>query len=146
MTMGLAGGSAPSTPEDQRLAMARTDSGGRKSPRRTLVQARVSAKELAAWRSKAASAGVSSSALLRQAMARAVVWVPSADEAERGRLRREAERARTREVARIGNNLNQLARWANRHKASAAAERVLARLLDVERALRALAPSGPPTA
>ena len=144
MTMGLAGGSAPSTPEDQRLAMARTDSGGRKPPRRSLVQARVSPKELAAWRSKASAAGVSSSALLRQAMTRAAVWIPAAEDAERRRLWREAERGRTREIARIGNNLNQLARWANRHKASADATRVLERLLDIKRALQALAPTGPP--
>ncbi len=32
-----------------------------------------------------------------------------------------AERERTRQVARIGNNLNQLARWANTHKTAAEA-------------------------
>ncbi|MCY4599803.1 MAG: MobC family plasmid mobilization relaxosome protein [Acidobacteria bacterium] len=119
------------------------DSGERKSPpRRGLVQARVSPRELAAWRSKAASAGVSSSALLRQAMARTGVWAPSANEVERAR-RREVERERTRELVRIGNNLNQIARWANRHKSAADAAEVSLHLAAIELALRALArPAG----
>ena len=116
------------------------DSGERKSPqRRGLVQARVSARELAAWRSKAAAAGVSSSALLRQAMARTGAWTPSASEVERAR-RREVERARTRELVRIGNNLNQIARWANRHKSAADAGEVSLRLAAIELALRGLTP------
>ena len=116
------------------------DSGERKSPRRRgLVQARVSARELAAWRSKAAAAGVSSSVLLRQAMARTGAWTPSASEVERAR-RREVERERTRELVRIGNNLNQIARWANRHKSAADAGEVSLRLAAIELVLRALAP------
>ena len=137
--MRLAGGSAPSTPDDPGEDEV-PDSGERKSPRRRgLVQARVSPRELAAWRSKAAAAGVSSSALLRQAMARTGAWTPSANEVERAR-RRAVERERTRELVRIGNNLNQIARWANRHKSAADAGEVSLRLAAIELALRALAP------
>lgn len=118
--------------------MAKTDSGERESARRTLVQARVSAGELKAWRSKAAAAGVSSSVLLRQAMARTGAWTPSSADVERERSR-EVERGRTRELARIGNNLNQLAKWANTHTSSVDAGEVLVRLVAIEQALRELA-------
>lgn len=141
MTMRLAGGCAPSTPDDPEEREV-PDSGERKSPRRrSLVQARVSPRELASWRAKAAAAGVSSSALLRQAMARTGVWTPTAADAERER-EREVKRARTRELARIGSNLNQIARWANEHKSAADAVEVTRHLAAIELALRDLAPSG----
>ena len=60
-------------------------------------------------------------------------------ERERGR---EVERERTRELARIGNNLNQIARWANEHKSAADAVEVSRHLAAIELALRDLAPSG----
>ena len=118
------------------------DSGERKSQRRrSFVQARVSARELASWRAKAVAARVSSSALLRQAMARTGVWIPTAADVERERGR-EVERAQTRELARIGNNLNQIAPWANEHKSAADAVEVSCHLAATELALRDLAPSG----
>ena len=52
----------------------------------------------------------------------------------------EAERERTRELARIGANLNQIARWANTFKAHAEAVEIVAHLVAIERALAALAP------
>ena len=45
----------------------------------------------------------------------------------------------TRQIARIGNNLNQLARWANTHKPAAEAIAVIAHLVSVERSLLAVA-------
>ena len=142
MTTGLAGGSAPSTPKST-VGMATNDSGERKPPPRSLVQARVSPEDLAAWRSKAAASGVSASALLRQAMVHTGAWTPTSDDAERKRAR-EAEHERTREIARLGNNLNQIARWANRHKSALEAVEVIVQLAAIERALRDLAPSGRP--
>ena len=56
----------------------------------------------------------------------------------------EAERERTRELARIGANLNQIARWANTFKANAEAVEIVAHLVAIERALAALAPVGSP--
>ena len=44
--------------------------------------------------------------LLRQAMARTRTWTAASAE---------VERERTRQIARVGNNLNQIARWANTH-------------------------------
>ena len=136
--MGLAGGSAPSTPaanEERHMP----DS----SKRRHLVQARVSPAELAAWTAKAAAAGVSSSALLREAMTHTGVWTPTADDAAREHAR-EVARERTREIARIGNNVNQLARWANRYQSAADAVEVVVHLAAIERALRNLTPSRRP--
>ena len=140
MTPGLAGGSAPSTPATTN-SMAGDAGDERKSARRTLVQARVSTKEFARWRSKATAAGVSSSELLRQAMARTGAWTPSSADVERARAR-DVERARTREIARIGGNVNQIARWANTHKGEADAGEVLVQLVAIERALRELVLSG----
>ena len=98
--------------------------------RRTVrVHARVSPAELAGWRAKAAAAGVPLSDLLRQAMARTRTWTAAAAD---------AERERTRQVARIGNNLNQLARWANRHASAVEAVEVIANLVAFERELRKL--------
>ena len=94
------------------------------------VHLRVSPAERAAWKAKAAAAGLSLSALLRQAMARTQTWTAPA---------MAVERERSRQIARIGNNLNQLARWANTHASPIEAVRVTDRLRAVERALRALA-------
>ena len=80
------------------------------------VHARVSPAELADWRAKAAAGGVPLSDLLRQAMARTRTWTAVAAD---------AERERTRQVARIGNNLNQFARWANRHASTVEGVEVL---------------------
>ena len=71
------------------------------------------------------------SALIRRAMARTRTWtVPAAA----------VERERTRQVSRIGNNLNQIARWANTHKEAVEAVEVIAHLIAVKRALASLSP------
>ena len=99
------------------------------SRRRTAIaHARVSEAELAAWQAKAAAAGVPLSALLRQAMARTRTWTAPAAA---------VERVRTRELARIGSNLNQIARWANTYPEAAEAVQVLAHLVAIEQALGA---------
>ena len=46
------------------------------------------------------------------------------------------EKERIRQLARIGTNLNQLARWANTHKGSAETVDVLTVLISIERALQ----------
>ncbi|MDE0527716.1 MAG: plasmid mobilization relaxosome protein MobC [Truepera sp.] len=60
-------------------------------------------------------------------MARTRTWTAPAAEVER-----------TRQIARIGNNLNQIARWANTHKAAVEAVEVVAHLVAIERAVAAL--------
>ena len=64
--------------------------------------------------------------------------------AESAVWRAKVERERTRQVVRIGNNLNQVARWANTHKTAAEAVEVIAHLITIERALAALKPAGNP--
>ena len=97
---------------------------------RTLIaQARVSEAELAEWRAKAAAAGVPLSELLRRAMARTRTWTAAAAE---------VERERTHELARIGSNLNQIARWANTYKTEAEAAEIVAHLVAIERDLGTL--------
>ena len=99
--------------------------------RRTVtVAARVTPAEHAAWQDKAAAAGVSPSALLRQAMSRTRTWTAPA---------LAVERERTRQLARIGSNLNQLARWANTHASAVEAVAVIANLVSFERSLLAVA-------
>ena len=97
--------------------------------RTVMVAARVMPAEHAAWQDKAA-AGVSPSALLRQAIARTRTWTAPA---------LAIERERSRQIAGIGNNLNQLARRANTHAAAAEAVAVIAKLVSFERSLLAVA-------
>ena len=105
--------------------------GARMAERRTVrVHVRVSPAELAAWRAKAAAVGVPLSDLLRQAMARTRTWTAPA---------LAVERERSRQIGRIGNNLNQLARWANTHASAVEAVTVIANLVAFERSLLALA-------
>ena len=121
------GGCAPPSNPQQEPKMPRR----RSAPtRHAIAHARVSAAELAAWQAKAAAAGVSLSELLRQAMARTQTWTAPA---------REVERERPRQIARIGSNLNQIARWAHTHvDEDLAVVEVLAHLVAIERALTAL--------
>ena len=100
--------------------------------RTAVVRARVLPSEHAAWKTKAA-AGVSPPDLLRQAMARTRTWTARAVA---------VERERTLQVARIGNNLNQIARWANTHAETAEAVEVIAHLVAIERAIARLARFG----
>jgi len=104
--------------------------------RRTkILHTRVTPTELAEWREKAKAAGVTPSELLRQSMGRVRVWTAAA-------LREEQELLR--QVARIGSNLNQIARWANTHKEAAEAVQVVAHLAAIEREIGELAGRKPP--
>ena len=94
------------------------------------VKVRASDAERAEWHAKARSAGLTLSDLVRRSLGRVRTWtVPHA----------EVERERTRQVARIGNNVNQIARWANTHKGAVEAVEVIGHLIAIERALATLA-------
>ena len=94
------------------------------------VKIRSSEAERAAWRAKARSAGLTLSDLFRRSVGRVHTWtVAHAD----------VERERTQQVARIGNNLNQIARWANTHKGAIEAVEVIGHLTAIERSLATLA-------
>ena len=66
-------------------------------------------------------------------MARTRTWTAAAAD---------VERERTRQVARIGNNLNQIARWANTHASGFDAVEVIVHLVDFARPLRTVARLG----
>ena len=99
------------------------------------VKIRASEAERAEWHAKASSAGLTLSDLVRRSVGRVRTWTVA---------HAEVERERTRELARIGANLNQIAHWANTFKANAEALEVVAHLVAIERALAALAPVGRP--
>ena len=101
--------------------------------RTAVVRARVTPAEHADWLAKAEAAGVSPSRLLRQAMARTRTWTAAAAE---------VERERTRQIARIGNNLNQIARWANAQAAPIDAVEIIAHLVAISQTLDKLARVG----
>ena len=101
--------------------------------RRAVLHVRTTDEEAAAWRRKAQRAGLTTSELLRRAMRRTRVWtVEAADE----------QRALVREVARIGANANQIARWVNTYKGNADTARVLVHLVAIQRELAELRRSG----
>lgn len=93
------------------------------------IKLRASAAERARWQALAASRGVNLSELIRASLS-----------GLRLRTRREPPPVAPellRELARIGNNLNQLARAANRHE-PVTATALLARLIAIDRELGAL--------
>ena len=103
--------------------------------REVWVKIRASEAERSEWHAKALSVGLSLSDLVRRSIGRMRTWTVA---------HAELERERTREMARIGANLNQIARWANTHKENAEAVEVIAHLVAIERALGTLAVRGDP--
>ncbi len=101
------------------------------------VKVRASEAERAEWHAKARSAGLTLSDLVRRAVGRTHTWTVA---------HAEVERERTRQVARVGNNLNQIARWANAHKEGIEAVEVIGHLIAIRRALSALEPAEDPDA
>ena len=98
----------------------------RDQQRTAIIKVRVTGIEQAGWQTKAEAAGVSVSELVRSAMTRVKTWTP---------VNAEIERERNRELAKIGNNLNQIARWANAYKSAADAIEVVSHLRSIEQML-----------
>lgn len=94
-----------------------------------MIHVRTTRAEARQWREKARAAGVPVSRLLREAMRRTRTW--TAPQAQ-------AQAELVRQVARCGNNLNQLARWANTYKSSADTVQVVAACHALSRELAAL--------
>jgi len=93
------------------------------------IELRVSAEEKAHWQAIAAGRGVSLSALIRAALS-----------GQRLRTRRgppPVDPDLVRELARIGNNLNQLARAANR-RSPVETVSLLVKLIEIDRELAVL--------
>jgi hypothetical protein len=101
----------------------------RKVQRTSTVAVRLTDEEKLDWDLKAHAAGLSISQLVREAM-------------NRVRVKNVGDRAiqieRTRQISKIGNNLNQIARWINRYKTSADTVEVVTHLVAIEQALMAM--------
>lgn len=93
------------------------------------IELRIADEAKQAWEGKAASAGVNLSEMIRIAVDGLAV---------RKRERVTVDPALLRHLAQIGNNLNQLARWANRDRRGVEALAVIARLIEIDRELEAL--------
>ena len=89
------------------------------------IEIRASEADRAQWAGKAKAAGLTLSGLIRQALNDAPM--------PRRRRRVAVDPALIRELARVGNNLNQLARWANRDREAVEARAVIARLIEIDR-------------
>lgn len=98
------------------------------------IEIRASESDRQHWSEKAKAAGLTLSGLIRQALSNA----PMPRRRRRRRKRAEVDPALLRELARIGNNLNQLARWANRDKKAVEARAVIARLIEIDREIDAI--------
>jgi len=99
------------------------------------VKVRASEAERAEWHAKARSAGLTLSDLVRRSVGRTRTWTVA---------HAEVERERVQQVARIGNNLNQIARWANTHRGAIEAVEVIGHLVAIRRALAAMSPAEGP--
>ena len=106
------------------------------SPGRAVwVKVRASEAERAEWHAKARAAGLTLSDLVRRSVGRTRTWTVA---------HAEVERERVQQVARVGNNLNQIARWANTHRGAIEAVEVIGHLVAIRRALAALSPAAGP--
>ncbi len=105
--------------------------------RDSYIKIRLSKSEKIDWQEKAVRAGISLSNLIRQAMTRTQTWTA----ADRGLISEQ-----TRQISRIGNNLNQIAKWANTYKSTAEAIEVIECLREIEKEIAQLSsfPSAPP--
>lgn len=104
--------------------------------RGVFVHVKASLDERSAWQALAAAEGLTLADLIRARLAANQV----------GRSPRRQARAKAADpallagIAKAGNNLNQLARWANTHKGAADAVQVLAALAAIERQISSFLP------
>lgn len=110
-----------------------------KGARDRWVHVKVTEAERVQWQALAESEGVSVADLIRRRVgdARPVGRAPV-----RRRAARRADPLLLATLGRIGNNLNQIARWANVHKDAADAVQVLAALAAIDNILSSYRPHG----
>lgn len=99
------------------------------------VHVKVSESERAEWQRLAQVQGVSVADLVRAAVGG--VALSNRQAPERRPVKR-VDPELVRELGRMGNNLNQIGRWANTYKSDADAAQVLAALIALERELSAI--------
>ena len=100
-----------------------------RTKRDTNLTIRLSQTEKLAWQEKADLSGMTISDRIRQAISRTKTWTV----ADKSLVKEQ-----TRQIARIGNNLNQIAKWANTYKSTAEAVEIIQALRLVEQSLNKL--------
>ena len=100
-----------------------------RAKRDTTITLRVTQSEKLAWQEKADLVSMTISDLIRQAISRTKTWTV----ADKSLVKEQ-----TRQIARIGNNLNQIARWANTYKSTAEAIEIIQALRLIEQSLNQL--------
>lgn len=102
------------------------------------IKVRLTKEEKLRWQEKAVRAGLSLSNLIRQSIERTTTWTIQ----DRGLI---AEH--TRQIRRIGINLNQIAKWANTYGSTAEAVEIIECLKTIETKLEEISsfPSAPPS-
>jgi hypothetical protein len=95
----------------------------------TSILIRLSQAEKLEWQEKAARAGISLASLVREAMKKTSI---------QKYIERPIVQERTRQIRRIGINLNQIARWANTYKETAEALEIIEVLKEIEEAIKTL--------
>jgi len=98
------------------------------------VNIKVTEQERTNWKAFAESQGYTVADLFRLLIANAAAQ-PSKLHKKQRRKTRKADPELLRELAKIGNNLNQIAKWANTYKSEADAVQVVQALIAIERAL-----------
>ena len=106
----------------------------REVQRNNPVSIRLTDEEKLDWELKTHSAGLKISELVRQTMSK--VRVTNIKD-------RSIAIERTRQIAKIGNNVNQIARWANTYKSTAETVEIVTHLVAIEKALLALTTLSP---
>lgn len=99
----------------------------------TSITIRLSQQEKEAWQEKAVRAGIPLSTLMRQAMSKTRTWTAG----DRSLIKEQ-----TRQISRLGNNLNQIAKWVNTYKSTAEAIEVIEALRAIEQTLTQLSAKG----
>lgn len=112
----------------------------RRTRRTAWVHIRLSPAERDVWQQLAADSGGTLADLIRRRMGEAAAVGRSG----KRRAARRADPALLSALARIGANINQIARWVNTHKSAAEASQVLAALAALERDLLSYRPSASP--
>lgn len=90
------------------------------------IEIRISTEDKKELKAKAENAGVSVSELIKQSVKRVRTFTIADKSIELQKLK---------ELNRIGNNLNQIARWCNVHKSDAEAVDVIKHLVAIEKAI-----------
>lgn len=116
-----------------------SDANNKKPERRTsTVKLRLKETEQIDWHEQADAEGITLSNLIRKRMTGAKPT--DVEPKKKRRMGRKADPALLAVLGRVGNNLNQIARWANTHTDAAEARQVIAALVAIESILLSYRP------